>query len=260
MIPAYGVEGWGKETIVLLHGLGGSREAWEPQMGQFPGLRTLAWDMPGYGQSAPLPEMTFTELGLTLDTLLNAAGIRDVHLVGHSMGGMVALEYAATHPDRMASLVLSATSAAFGTSDGDWQKRFVAARLAPLEAGRSMADLAPGLVAGMIGEDPDPAGITLAESVMAAVPEATYRAAIACLVGFDKRAALPAIQVPTLLISGERDAVAPPAMMERMAGRMPSARHLTIDKAGHLLNLEKPAAFNAALAAFYKDLRIGQQE
>ena len=49
-------------------------------------------------------------------------------------------------------------------------------------------------------------------------------------------------------------------MMERMAGRMVSARHLTLDKAGHLLNLERPAAFNAALAAFYNDLKIGQQE
>jgi len=256
--PAYVATGTGRETIVLLHGLGGSHEVWQPQMGAFPGLRTLAWDMPGYGQSASLPEMTFTALGHALEALLNELGIRNVHLVGHSMGGMVALEYAATHPDRIASLALSATSAAFGTSNGTWQRQFVSARLAPLDAGQTMADLAPSLVAGMIGESADPAGVAIAEQIMSAVPEDTYRAAIACLVGFDKRAALAAIQAPTLLIAGSSDKVAPPAMMERMAARMPSARYRVIENAGHLMNLEQPAAFNAALAAFYRDLKIGQ--
>jgi 3-oxoadipate enol-lactonase len=113
-----------------------------------------------------------------------------------------------------------------------------------------MADLAPGIVAGLVGEAPDPAGVAQAIRSMAKVPEATYRAALRCLLSFDRRDALRRIEVPTLLLAGERDQTAPPAMMERMAARIPQARCLVLPRAGHLANLEQPVLFNRALGEF----------
>jgi 3-oxoadipate enol-lactonase len=113
-----------------------------------------------------------------------------------------------------------------------------------------MADLAPEMVAGLVGETPDPAGVALAIRSMGHVPEATYRAALHCLLTFDRREALARFPGPTLLLAGERDRVAPPPVMARMAARIPQAVFAVLPGAGHLVNLEQPAAFNRALAAF----------
>jgi pimeloyl-ACP methyl ester carboxylesterase len=85
---------------------------------------------------------------------------------------------------------------------------------------------------------------------MAAVPPATYRAAMRVLVGFDRRAWLPAITVPTLVLAGEQDGNAPPAVMQRMAEKIAGARYVELPGAGHLANMEQPDAFNDALRHF----------
>ncbi len=245
-------------ALVFLHGIGGDAACWRPQLEFFcERFRAIAWNMPGYGGAAPLPALTFAELAVALVRLLDRLGVERAHLVGHSMGGMVAQELAASFPERLLSLSLSGTSAAFGRADGDWQRRFLASRLGPLERGSTMADLAPAIVAGLVGEAPDPAGVARAVGSMSQVPEATYRAALQCLLTFDRREALARIGVPVLLLAGARDGTAPPAVMERMAARIPGARLVVLPAAGHLANLEQPAAFNAALAAFLAAVEQG---
>jgi 3-oxoadipate enol-lactonase len=85
---------------------------------------------------------------------------------------------------------------------------------------------------------------------MAAVPEASYRAMMLALMGFDLREALPRISVPTLVLAGAKDTNAPAGMMARMAERIPGAAYVCLEGAGHLAPLERPAAFNAALERF----------
>src|SRR6185436_14905353 len=111
----------------------------------------ISWDMPGYGKSAPIPEMTWATLADSAVALLDHLGIGQVHLVGHSMGGMVAQEIAARAPARLASLVLAGTSAAFGGPDETFRNQFLAARLKPLDEGKTPGDIAPGLLQGMVG-------------------------------------------------------------------------------------------------------------
>jgi pimeloyl-ACP methyl ester carboxylesterase len=250
LIPAATGHGAGSRAVVLLHGIGGSGALWGPTLPALGAHRAIAWDMPGYDASPPLPRMTFPALAEALRALLDAGGIARADLVGHSMGGMVALEFARAHPARVRSLVLCATSAAFGGRDPGFREQFLAARLAPLDAGRSMAEIAPGVVGAMLGDAPDPAAAPAAIAAMSAVPEATYRAALECLTGFDRRADLPRIAAPTLLIAGERDVTAPVRGMERMQAAIPAARLVVIPGAGHLVPLERPAAFNQALTAF----------
>ena len=87
---------------------------------------------------------------------------------------------------------------------------------------------------------------------MAGVPEATYRAAVAALVAFDRRATLPNIAVPTLVVTGEHDRTAAPDVARKMAERIPGALCHILPGAGHLLNIEQPDAFNTVLLQFLR--------
>jgi len=244
-------------ALIFLHGIGGGKESWRRQIEHFGthGYRAFAWDAPGYG-GAPLPtDYTWPVLALALRDFLDRMQLPRAIVVGHSMGGMLAQEFAARHPERLQALVLSGTSPAFGRADGAWQQEFVQKRLGPLDAGKTMADLAPGLVAGLIGEAPDAAGVEAARACMSGVAPETYRRAVRNLLTFDRRAALAEIAVPTLLLAGEKDTTAPAAVMQRMAEKIKGASFHCLPGAGHLANFEQPDAYNAAIAAFLARLR-----
>ncbi len=253
-VPAFTERGAGRTAVVLLHGVGGGREAFRPQMQPLAdeGFRAVAWDMPGYGESPAIAPYDMAGLAAALVALLDRLDLARAVLLGHSMGAMVALDAVARTPERVAGLVLSAGSPAFGKPDGAWQQAFLRDRLGPLDAGRTMADVAQRLVPSMIGAGADPEGVALASRLMSGVPPATYRAALHALMGFDRREALASVAVPTLAVAGEVDPAAPAAVMEKMAARIPGAQFVLLPRAGHLANLEQPQAFNAAVLGFLK--------
>jgi 3-oxoadipate enol-lactonase len=241
------------QPLVFLHGIGGAARAWRSQLDAF-GDRYLAiaWDMPGYGGSAPLPAVSISALADALRNFLLQVGATKPILVGHSIGGMIVQQVLSKCPDIADAIVLAQTSPAFGKPDGDWQKAFIDARLGPLDRGETLASLAPSLVRELVGDNPDIKGIELARDCMASVSETTYRATMLALIGFDLRHALKNIAVPTLVLSGSKDNNAPAPMMAKMASYIPSARYVEIEGAGHLVNLERAEAFNAALDQFLK--------
>jgi 3-oxoadipate enol-lactonase len=243
----------GLPPLIFLHGIGGAARAWRGQL-EFFGktFRAIAWDMPGYGQSVPLANVSIATLSDALQDFLQQIDANAPVLVGHSIGGMIVQQWLTGHPSAARAIVLAQTSPAFGKADGDWQKSFIEARLGPLDRGETMASLAPTLVKDLVGDDPNEGGIELARVCMAGVPEASYRASMLALLGFDQRQALAGIRVPTLVLSGSRDKNAPAPMMAKMAGYIPSAQYVELDGAGHLVNLEQPAAFNAALDQFLR--------
>jgi len=239
--------------LVFLHGIGGAARAWRGQIDAFSDrYRAMAWDMPGYGGSARLPAVSIATLADALQDFLGDVGATTPILVGHSIGGMIVQQWLTKHPDIAGAIVLAQTSPAFGKADGDWQKEFIGARLGPLDRGETMASLAPTLVKELVGDDPDVRGMEIARDCMAAVLEASYRASMLALLGFDQRSALKNIAVPTLVLSGSKDKNAPAPMMAKMATYIPSAIYVELEGAGHLVNLERPAAFNAALDSFLK--------
>jgi len=243
----------GMPPLVFLHGIGGAARAWRGQLDFFKDrFRTIAWDMPGYGGSAPLPTVSIAALAGALRDFLQQVGSTKPILVGHSIGGMIVQQLLAKHPRIASAIVLAQTSPAFGKPGGDWQKTFIEARLGPLDRGETLAALAPSLVKELAGDDPDIGGMELARDCMACVPEAAYRATMLAMLGFDQRNALKDIVVPTLLLSGSKDKNAPAPMMAKMATYVPSARYIELEGVGHLANLERPAAFNAALDSFLK--------
>lgn len=250
-IPAFTALGGGP-TIVMLHGIGGGHLAFAPQVETFAnaGYRAVAWDMPGYGHSAPIEPYTFKGLAQSCVTLIESLKCGEVVLLGHSMGGMVAQEVVARRPELVSKLILCGTSPSFGKPDGEWQRAFIAERTAPLDAGRSMAELAEVLVPQMVGPGSLPEGVRLATHCMGLVPPATYRRALECLVTFDRRANLSHIQVPTLLVAGQYDRNAPPPAMKKMAEAIPGSTYLEMKGVGHLQNLEAPEDFDGVILNF----------
>jgi 3-oxoadipate enol-lactonase len=244
--------------VVFIHGIGGSARVWTPQVESFAaaGFKPVALDLPGYGGRSPVEAMEFDGLAADVEAAIDQRGLSRPILVGHSMGGMIVQTALRRRPDGYSAAVLACTSPAFGNADGEFQKKFVADRLGPLDAGKTMADLAPKMVDRMIGPSADPAGRAHAVEVMSAVPADTYRAAVRCLVGFDERANLGRIALPVLCLAGEKDPNAPATVMERMAGRIPGARYVCLAGVGHLPNLEAAQAFDAAILSFLSHVLI----
>ncbi|MEO8716589.1 MAG: alpha/beta fold hydrolase [Burkholderiales bacterium] len=235
--------------LLFLHGVGGGRAAWDRQLPYFAalGYRALAWDQPGYGDTPPVEPYDLERVAGVLAGLI---GKQPAVLVGHSMGGFVAQEAYARYPERVRALVLCFTSAAFGGGEGDFARQFIAARIGPLDAGETMAEIAARLMPAMRGAQSQPEGLAHAERVMAGVPPDTYRKAVRLLTTFDRRAQLPEIRVPTLLVAGSDDRVAPPAVMERMARKVAGAEYVLLEGCGHLGPMDRPEPFNQVLAEF----------
>ena len=228
-----------RPPVLLLHGVGGGRQAWDDASSgtgaalAAAGFRALAVDFPGYGLSATISPYDLAGLADAVERLIDWLDCGPAVVVGHSMGGMVAQELLARAPQAVAMAVLASTSPAFGKPGGDWQRDFLQSRFAPLDAGLGMAGLAGPLVSAMVAPEMSAA-----------------RRAVAALVSFDRRAALPAIQVPTLVVTGELDRTAAPEVARRMAGFIPGAQFSVVPGAGHLLNIEQPEVFNRVLLDF----------
>jgi 3-oxoadipate enol-lactonase len=241
-------------TLVFLHGIGGGRAAWQRQLPFFEarGYATLAWDAPGYGSAPVVDPYTFANVASALEAALERLAAGPVVAVGHSMGGMIAQEAYARFPQKFSALVLAFTSSAFGGTSSDFAQQFIDARIKPLDLGRTMAEISARLMPTMHGAASDPSGLMLAAQVMASVPPDTYRNAVAMLTTFDRRAQLAQINVPTLVLAGSEDMIAPPAMMERMAQKIPGSDYVCLPGCGHLGPMDQPEAFNNALLAFLK--------
>lgn len=238
--------------LLFLHGVGGGHHAWERQLPYFGGLGypSHAWDQPGYGHSPTVEPYDLERVSASLARLIESLGNEPVVLVGHSMGGLIAQEAYVRYPKLIRALALCFTSPAFAGGGSDFSKQFIAARVGPLDQGKTMADIAAQLIPTMGSNS------GLAEQIMASVPPETYRKAVHLLTTFDRKKELAGIQVPTLVIAGSDDKTAPSAMMERMAQKIPGAEYVLLEGCGHLGPMDQPDAFNAALLAFLKRHRL----
>lgn len=239
-------------SLVFLHGVGGGHHAWDAQLPFFAaqGYGAHAWDQPGYGESAGIEPYDLEDIAAALVRLIEKLDDGPVVLIGHSMGGFVAQETYARSAAHVKGLALCFTSAAFGGGGSAFAREFIEARIRPLDEGKTMADIAAKLMPTMRGAHSDAGGLALAGRIMSRVPPDTYRKAIALLTTFDRREQLARISVPTLVLAGSDDKVAPAPVMERMAAKIPGAEYVVLERCGHLGPMDQPDEFNAALLSF----------
>lgn len=241
-------------TIICLHGIGGDDQSFLPQLEYLSEyFKVVAWNMPGYGDSNNLDDVSFHALADSLKNLVEFLQIADVHLIGHSIGGMIAQEFAYRYPQQVHSLVLIATTSAFGGKDERFKHSFLEARLAPLDKGLSMPELAEQSIHHIISTAcPDNVKKSATKS-MASIDELSYRNILKCLVTFNRRTELSLIKCPVCLISGSEDNNAPPTTMKKMADKIPNSQYHEIKDVGHLVNLENPAEVNQIIHQFLSE-------
>ena len=246
------------DLVLFLHGLGGSRTAWEPQLESLSDRwRCVAWDMPGYGASSPVSPFTFEAIADAVVGLLDQLDVEAAHLCGLSFGGHHAMHTALRHPNRVRSLVLADTSAAFG-GDGSDPDEWRRARTAPLDAGLALADIADEVIAAIAAPGFHGIERERTAAAMARIPEAGFRAACQLLTSHDVRHRLDEITVPTMVIVGELDDETPPAFAAVIAEAIPNSQMEVISGAGHLSPAEAPDVFNQIIGQFLGSLAATQ--
>lgn len=222
-------------TVVLCGSLGATAAMWEGQRPALAGRRVVAVEHPGH---AGAPVTDARDMRALAQRALAAAGEGPFAFVGVSLGGAVGMRLALDEPGRVERLVLACTSARFGEPD-QWLERAETVRREGL----------PAIVDAVIGRWFTPAfgeRERFRELFLATDTEG-YARCCEALSTWDARAELAAIDAPTLVISAAQDPSTPPEHGELIASRIPRARHVVIDDAAHLANVERPDAFNRLL-------------
>jgi pimeloyl-ACP methyl ester carboxylesterase len=243
--------------VVLLHGSPLSREMWAPQVSALrDAYRVITPDLRGFGDSpgftdTPSMDRMADDTAELLDDLKIA---ERVVLGGLSMGGYVAFAFARRHGRRLRGLLLADTKAEADDAEGKANRDRLIAFTSQHTGSDVLEQMLPKLVCPetlsrrpavievvqQIGAKQKPASIIQALQAMRDRP--------------DSVPSLAAINVPTLVVVGEMDALTPPSLAETLAARIRGAKLVRIAGAGHLANLENPAAFNAAVLSFLRSL------
>ena len=236
--------------LVLVHGAAGDAREWRPQLTSLSeDFSVVAWDEPGAGRSSDVPaDFGLAGYAAALGTLIDTLGA-PAHVCGLSWGGTVALELYRRRPQAVATLVLADTYAGW---KGSLPEDEVRARVSSIE--RMLAEptgTRPPSFPGLFAGEPPGDIVELLTAVAADVRRPSLRVALAAMADADLRDVLPCVAVPTLLIWGELDARSPLTVAQQFARTIPDAELVLIPGAGHMSNLERPDAFNAALRSFH---------
>jgi pimeloyl-ACP methyl ester carboxylesterase len=231
--------------VVLLHPATGSDRIWAYQQPVFAmeGYRVIAWSRRGHGGSDPVrSEKSGTVVG-DLEALARHLGLKRFHLLGCAAGGGLALDYALSHPDRLLSLVVAC--AVGGIIEPDYAER--AHRLRPKgfeSLPASFRELSPSYRAA------NPEGVRDWERL-------EENAVTGSRMGQEPEnrmdwTALKRVKVPSLIMGGDADLYAPPALLRACAAHIPGAELIIVPEGGHSLYWEMPDVFNAAVLEFWR--------
>ncbi len=248
--------------ILLVHGLGGSWRNWLENIPFLAdGHRVVALDLPGFGLS-PMPDepITMAAYGDLILRFADAVGLGpETYLVGHSMGGFISTEAVTTVPERFARLTLvSAAGISFVAISGP-RKSVTAAivkMMIPFAASQISRNMVrkrlrvasfAGVIAhpSMIGQEILWELGSYATLSSPALFEAAY-----ALGGYDNRESLGSIEIPTQIIWGQQDRLVPVGAAYSYERRIPDSELSLVDDCGHMVQLERPARFNAEITRF----------
>jgi 3-oxoadipate enol-lactonase len=237
--------------VVLVHGLGYARWGWEPVADALAeSFEIVLLDNRGIGGSeAPPGPYTAAEMAGDVLAIMDEAGLERAHLVGTSLGGMIAQELVLASPERVEKLVLVCTTPggpnAAPMPEATTRLLAEAASMEPLVALRRFVEnaLAPNPPEELVQR-------ILAHRLATAQPLAAWAAQAAAGASFDAWDRLADVHAPTLVVHGTEDVVVDPANAELLAVRIPGARVDRFEGCGHLLFWEEPARFVGVVGEF----------
>ncbi len=254
-------------ALLFCHGVTLSNRVWVKQFEDLPerGFRCIAFDSRGHGESSTgTTGHSIANLAEDVRTVIEHLNLRDVVLVGHSMGGVAAQAFALLHPDlaaaRVRGLVLMSTLARTHLG-GSALLRELAEKLTGRGPAASQLLGQPNL--GFLfarigfGREPQASHVELAREMIVACEADESRLAIGALLSLDLTDELPNVRLPTLVLSGTADVLTPPAESRRIAALIPGARLEVFKGAGHMLMLERTQEVDRLIADFARDLGAG---
>jgi pimeloyl-ACP methyl ester carboxylesterase len=242
----------GGPTVLLFHAFPLGLFMWDAQVAALSATcRVVRADARGFGGSAtgdgPLTMDRIADDGAAL---LDHLGIEKAVVGGCSMGGYAALAFVRRHPQRLAGLVLQDTRAGADTAEAKANRAALAAKVLAEGASAAVEAFLPKLVGETTRREHPDLVAGLKARILAASPQGIANALHGLAGRADSRETLPTIGVPALVLVGAEDVLTPPSEATTMAAAISKARLDLIPQAGHLANLENPAAVNAALLAF----------
>ncbi|RFA20549.1 alpha/beta fold hydrolase [Subtercola boreus] len=242
------------ETIVLINGLADDLHSWDFQIPDLveAGFRVLRFDNRGIGETdRPAGPYTSTLLADDAKALVDELGITDFHLMGVSMGGMIAQEFAIAHGDGLKSLTLACT---YGVADPFCQQMFAywADLAKAIDVPFVMRDVALWAFTGPFFEH-RPADATEFAGAMASLDMEveTYLAQLNVIQEHDALDRIGSITVPTLVLAGDEDILIPVRLSQRLHEAIPGSRWATTP-GGHACLWESPEPFNRAFIDFVR--------
>ena len=241
--------------VVFIHGFPLNRTMWEPQVTALVAeFRCITIDMRGFGGSAAVPPYSMDRYADDVAAILDALGIARAVIVGLSMGGYVAFAMWRRHRKRIRGLVLADTRAVADTEDAIERRRDM---IAAAESQGATA-IANAQIAGLVGRttrDKRPDIYDATHRMIAQTSVAGIVGALEALIERpDSTPTLSTIDVPTLIIVGDEDVITPPKEARKLQDAIPRSRLEVLKGAGHLSNVERPAAFNTVMTEFLGSL------
>jgi 3-oxoadipate enol-lactonase len=256
--PRIAIDHLGSGPLVLfMHGIGGNRTNWHDQLPIFgEKFHAASWDARGYGASDDYDgPLDFADFSRDLIRVLDHFHCAKAHLVGLSMGGLIAFDFHATHPERVATLTICDSMPGMTGLSDEGRREFIRLRQEPLLNGKEPRDIAPIVAKTLVGKSAQPGSFERLVASMSALHKDSYLKTIEATTNYARALELENIRVPTHIVVGDEDTLTPPALSRAMAGRIPRARLSIIKGAGHLSNIEQPEAFNAVTLPFLLEHR-----
>ena len=239
-------------AVLLFHAFPLGLFMWDAQVAALCAThRVVRFDARGFGGSATADgPLTMERIADDGAALLGVLGVEKAVVGGCSMGGYAAFAFVRRHPQRLAGLALQDTRAGADTAETKAFRATLAAKVLAEGASAAAEAFLPKLVGETTHRERPDLVASLRERILGTSPQGIANALHGLAARVDSRETLPTIAVPTLVLVGAEDVLTPPSEAATMAAAIPRARLDVILQAGHLANLENPAAVNAALVAF----------
>ena len=244
------------DLIIFLHGIGGNKDNWNSNIISLSDeYLCVAWDARGYGESGDYSgNLDFDDMIEDLLLIFDYFQKKEAHIIGLSMGGQIACLFYEKFPKMVRSMILCNTHFGLGKLDKKEITKFVNSRKEPLLNGLEPKDIAFPVANSLIGDPNNKNALSQLVNSMKKLHKESYLKTIDASLTTTHDHIFKEINIPTLIIVGEKDKLTPPDMAYKIHALIKNSKISILKNAGHLTNIEKPELFNKIVLKFLKNI------